>query len=142
MILTENFTIEELTATSTGLNNAPGERESEKLLYVAAYLLQPVRSRWGRVMVTSGFRSPEVNARVGSKPTSQHTRGEAADFLPLDAGIDEVFRWIVKESGIRFGQIIRESVGGRDWIHISLPRLGGPNWQALVYDGRSYRPYA
>lgn len=141
MQITEYFSLEELTKTSTGLPNMPGKTETERLLLTATYLLEPVRKRWGRIRVTSAFRSPAVNERVGGSSTSQHTKGEAADIVPLDAGIDEVFGWIAKD-GMRFGQAIRESKNGSDWIHISLPRINGPNQQRLVYDGKGYAQYA
>lgn len=141
MQLTEGFTLEEMTRTSTGLPNEPTEVEKSKLLYLATYLLEPIRKRWGRVKITSGYRSPGVNLKVGGASSSQHVKAEAADIVPLDADIDAVFAWIVKESGIKFGQAIRESKGGADWIHVSLPRLKGPNQQALTYDGKEYKTY-
>ncbi|MBI2412486.1 MAG: peptidase M15 [Deltaproteobacteria bacterium] len=141
MQITENFSLEELTKTSTGLPNLPGKAETEKLLLTAAYLLEPVRKRWGKIRVTSAFRSEAVNARVGGSSTSQHVKGEAADIVPVDADLDEVFGWIAKDGGICFGQAIREKKGGSDWIHLSLPRVGGPNQQRLVYDGKGYAPY-
>jgi len=141
MQLSKNLTLEELTHTDTGLVNVPIKTAVEKLLYLANYVGQLIRDRWGRIKPTSGYRSSAVNAAAGSTSHSQHLLGEAMDFVPLDADIDEVFEWIVKESGIPFGQCIRESRGGAEWIHISLPRLDGTNQEALVYDGKSYRTY-
>lgn len=141
MQITENFSLEELTKTSTGLPNLPGKTETEKLLLTATYLLEPVRKKWGKIRVTSAFRSEAVNARVGGASTSQHVKGEAADIVPIDADLDEVFGWIAKDGVICFGQAIREKKGGSDWIHLSLPRIGGPNQQRLVYDGKGYAPY-
>lgn len=143
MQLSKNFTLDEMCDTLTGLPNVPDEDAKQHLLYLCQYVLQPIRSEVGALKVTSGYRSYEVNEAVGSHPMSQHRTGEAADFSPLsDLPIDNVFRWIVKQSGIPFGQCIRESKGGKDWIHISLPRLDKPNQQALVYDGKDYKPYA
>jgi hypothetical protein len=107
---------------------------------LAQGILQPVRDRWGRIKVNSGYRSAEVNAAVGGSLRSQHLHGEAADIVPLDADIYEVFQWIRDESGIDYGQLILEKKGGAYWIHISLPRPDGRNLQALlIIDGvRSY----
>ena len=141
MILSKDFTIEELTATDTGLPNAPGAEETEKLMYLANYLLQPIRDAWGPLRVTSGFRSRAVNERVGGSPASQHRRGEAADIVPVRADIKKVYHWIVAESGLPFGQMIFEVKGGGTWIHASLVRPWRANGEALLYDGSNYRGY-
>ncbi|MBI5887074.1 MAG: peptidase M15 [Deltaproteobacteria bacterium] len=147
MNLSKNFTLNELTHTDTGLTNEPDDAQKEKLLYLATYVLQPIRDRWGGIKVTSGYRSTAVNAAIGSTPHSQHLFGEAADFVPLVAGVsvsqklDSIFAWLVSESGIPFGQCIRETSGSRQWIHVSLPRLNAANQDALVYDGKDYKSY-
>lgn len=141
MRLSRDFTSEELTATNTGLSNMPGHTELEKLLYLANYILQPVRDRWGPLIVTSGYRSAAVNVRVGGSPSSQHLLGEAADLVPVSAGIDMVYRWLVLESGLSFAQAINEQKGKRRWIHVSLARLGHENNEVLEYDGDSYRRF-
>lgn len=141
MELSRNFTLQELTKTATGAPNTPGKAESEKLLYLASYILQPLRDRFGSLRVTSAYRSAAVNSSVGGSSSSQHLSGEAADFMPAEKDIDTVFKWIVTESGLSFGQAIRERKSGNNWIHISLPRLDGSNQQALVYDGKGYKDY-
>ncbi|MBI5827668.1 MAG: peptidase M15 [Deltaproteobacteria bacterium] len=138
MQLSRNFTLEELTATTTGFLNRPDSDEINRLAELALHILQPIRERWGRIRITSGFRSPSVNSAVGGVSTSQHCFGEAADFAPLDAPIDEVFSWIVKDSGLQFGQCINERRGERRWVHVSLPGDGRRIMEALVYDGKSY----
>lgn len=129
--LSDNFTLAEMIATNTGAPNAPDERATEKLLYLASFILQPIRDRWGLIRVTSGYRSPAVNLKVGGQASSQHLFGEAADIIPLGARITDVYRWIAEESRIAFGQCIYES-RGNDWIHISLPRTGRRNREALL----------
>ncbi|HEY4712342.1 MAG TPA: D-Ala-D-Ala carboxypeptidase family metallohydrolase [Dehalococcoidia bacterium] len=138
MKLSGNFTLAELTATRTGLPNEPGALEEQKLLYLANYVLQPVRDRWGRVRISSGYRSPAVNIAAKGSSTSQHLPGEAADIVPLDSDIRDVYRWLVEESRIAFGQAIYETA----WIHVSLVRMDRPNGEALVYDGRDFRKYS
>lgn len=140
MKLSKDFTLKELCRTETGLSNIPGPEEIERLQWLAEEVLQPIRDHWGPIKINSGFRAPEVNFAAGSKnPYSQHTKGEAADIVPLQARLTEVFDWVVKESGLAFGQCIIEK---GTWIHISLPRAGKPNQQALIYDGKEYRAYA
>ena len=135
MKLSENFTLEELTATTTGIENIPTPVEQEKLHYLARFILQPIRDEWGRIRVTSGYRCPKLNTHVGSKSTSQHPKGEAADIQFIDAtSIQIVYDWIVTESSIDFGQCILEEKNGAWWIHISLPRLERENNEALVID--------
>jgi len=135
--LSANFTLKELTVTDTGLSNEPNQYQMEKLFYLCQFILQPIRDYAGTILVTSGFRSKEVNGAVGGSVTSQHPAGEAADTVPQRYDIDKLFNWII--SHIIFGQCIRESKNGKDWIHISLPRLNKENQQALIYENGVYR---
>ena len=142
MKLSPNFSLEELIYTSTGLPNDPSTGAKEKLLYLANYLLQPVRDRWGALTISSGFRSMAVNSVVNGSAGSQHLYGEAADFVPYSAKLDEVFEWIVKESRLPFGQAILEEKAKngeiKRWIHISLPRIGKDNQQILRFRNGQY----
>ena len=131
MKLSENFSLSELTKTVTGLPNQPDVEEEEKLLYLANFILQPIRDRWGKIHINSGYRSPAVNQRVGGADTSQHCYGEAADFISLEAPLKDVYRWIVEDSKLAFGQCICE-IRTTDWIHVSLPRINKPNHEALI----------
>ena len=137
MNLSENFTLSELTVTNSGFPNNPDIKAKEKLLYLANYILQPIRNRWGAVKVTSGYRSAEVNQAIGGVETSQHRLGEAADIIP-SADIKDVYRWIVEDSGLVYGQCILEK---NTWIHISLIRFNKSNHDALIYDGSKYTRY-
>jgi len=142
MNLSENFTIEELTATSTGIDNHATSEAVVKLFYLAQFILQPLRNEWGRIRVTSGYRNLLLNQHVGSKGTSQHLRGEAADIQMIDADLGVVFDWLVNESKIVFGQAILERKGSAEWIHISLPRMGQKkNMQALEIINGLRKPY-
>ena len=125
----KNFTLEEMTRTNTGLPNTPSTEEEKKLLWMATYMLQPIRDKWGRLYTTSAYRSFGVNEKVGGHIHSQHKDAEATDFQP-EANIKEVFNWI-RESGIKYGQLIYEKHGDKEWIHISMPRLNRENGQNL-----------
>jgi zinc D-Ala-D-Ala carboxypeptidase len=134
--LSENFTLEEMTRTDAPFSNSPNGQSTEKLIYLASYLLQPLRNRFGRIHVTSGFRSREVNKHIGGAFNSQHLLGEAADIVPEDADIDTVFNWA--RQFLIYGQIILENKNGSRWIHISLPRIFGQNMMAMTYNDGKY----
>lgn len=149
MNLTEHFTLEELTHTDhRELNNEPNESEIENLKRLAAFLEQ-VKTVLGNkpVMVNSAFRSKAVNDAVGSKDSSQHRIGCAADIRIPGMNPDEVTKAIIA-SGLGYDQIIREfynpeaKAGG--WTHISVPNTKEmtPRRQALIIDKAGTRQYA
>ena len=84
MNLSRNFTLSELiksdTAIRKGINNNPNAEQIEKLKALCENILQPVRDHFGRVKVTSGFRSVDLCLAIGSSSNSQHAKAEAADF--------------------------------------------------------------
>lgn len=142
MKLSKNFTLEELTTTSTGLDNEPEEQHKSNLLYLANYLLQPARDKWGPITITSGYRSKAVHDALTKKgyptsKTSQHLEGQAADIQPSGVKIEVVWDWMCKN--LNYGQCIMEYHGDSKWIHISLPRIGGNNMQALIFEFGVYR---
>lgn len=142
MNLTEHFTLEELTATShRQFDNTPDTYEIVNLTRLAA-LLERVKVKLGGkpVMITSGFRSKQVNDSVGSKDTSQHRIGCAADFRVPGMTPNEVVQTIV-DSGLPYDQIIREF---DSWTHISVPSNAGlfARRQALIIDKAGPRPFA
>ena len=143
MKLTEHFKLEEMLVTGTEHANNPDRQSLANLFYLATYILEPIRNTWGPYIITSGYRSEEVNADplVRGSVNSQHLTGEACDGYPKDHDIDEVFYWIVRRSGIKFGQAILETSGLKKWIHISTPRLADTNCVALVYEDGNYKPY-
>ena len=145
MNLSENFTLAELTETTTGEDNLPDTLSVGYLQLLCVYVLQPTRDKWGRLKSNSGFRSPAVNDHrfVRGAKSSEHLLGKADDFKPLDADIEEVFDWMVKN--LKFGQLIlerkmREKGMFTEWIHVSLPRLMKPNMEAMIYRNGVYTP--
>ena len=144
MNLTEHFTLEELTFTDhREFDNTPNEAEKANLARLAAFLEQVKGVLGGKpVMVNSAFRSKQVNDAVGSKDTSQHRIGCAADLRVPGVTPDEVVRAVIA-SGLPFDQLIREF---DRWTHISVPNTPvlKPRRQALIIDKQtpSGRPYA
>jgi uncharacterized protein YcbK (DUF882 family) len=139
MKLSKNFSLNELTVTSTSASNDPIDIHEDKLLYLCQYILQPIRDRFGRIDVNSGYRSKGVNLAIGGSETSQHCKGEAADIRTPNADLWEVYLWIF--ANLSFGQCIYEQKNTTKWIHISLPRLDKPNQQALLFKDGIYTNY-
>lgn len=121
--LTDHFTLEEMLRTGTGLPNPCPGAVIPKLRLVCSRVLEPVRAHFGRpVRVNSGYRSPAVNKAVGSKPTSQHAKGEAVDFEVPGVPNLEVARWV--RDNLEFDQLIGEAFKAGDpsagWVHVSF----------------------
>lgn len=121
MNLTEHFTLAEMvrsqTATRRGIDNTPGPAEIAALRELCLHVLEPVRAHYGRpVIVTSGYRSPMLNKRIGGSATSQHCKGEAADFTVPGVPNLHVCRWM--EAKLNYDQLIYE-FGEGGWVHAS-----------------------
>jgi zinc D-Ala-D-Ala carboxypeptidase len=145
MNLTPHFTLDELTASETaernGWDNSPNDQELENLRRLADFLEQVKVVMGGKpIMISSGLRTKKVNDAVGSKDTSQHRIGCAADFKVPGMTPDEVCRKIIA-SGIGYDQVIREF---DRWVHISVPSSvdTAPRKQALIIDKAGTRPFA
>ena len=140
MNLSRNFTLQELiksdTAIRKGIDNNPNADQVEKLKVICERVLQPVRDHFGRVKVTSGFRSPELCAAIGSSVNSQHAKAEAVDFECVGVDNAEVADWIY--SNIQTDQLILEfytpGEPNSGWIHASYVEFN-PRAQYL----RAYR---
>ena len=123
MELTRNFTLQELiksdTAIRKGINNNPNAEQIEKLKVLCEKILQPVRDHFGRVKVTSGFRSPILCQAIGSSVNSQHARAEAADFEVIGVDNFELADWIYRE--LEWDQLFIEyythGEHNTEWIH-------------------------
>jgi len=142
MNLSDHFTLEELTHTDhREFENTPNASELANLVRLAAFL-EKVKSLLGDkpIMVNSAFRSKQVNDAVGSKDTSQHRVGCAADLRIPGMTPDEVVRAVIA-SDLPFDQVIREF---DRWTHISVPNTpdAKPRRQALIIDRAGTRPFA
>lgn len=142
--MTPHFTLQELTASETaarnGWDNTPGPTEKANLQRLAE-LLEQVRELLGKpIMVNSAYRSKQVNDAVGSKDTSQHRIGCAADIKVPGMTPDQVCRKIMA-AGLPYDQLIREF---DSWTHISVPNTADmrPRKQALVIDRQGTRIYS
>jgi putative chitinase len=142
MKLSEHFSFEELTFTDhRDLDNTPNDAEMANLVRLADFLEEVKTVLGGKpVMVNSAFRSKAVNDAVGSKDTSQHRIGCAADLRIPGMTPDQVVRAVIA-SGIKYDQVIREF---DRWTHISIPNKDGdkPRRQALIIDKAGTRAFA
>ena len=140
--MTPHFTLAELTATShRQFDNTPNEAETANLQRLAEFLEQVKHELYDKpIMVNSAFRSKAVNDSVGSKDTSQHRLGCAADIRVPGMTPDAVVRAVIA-AGLPFDQIIREFDA---WTHISVTNTpdGTPRRQALIIDKAGTRPFA
>jgi hypothetical protein len=126
MNLSPNFTLAEMVKSETALrhdmDNTPGEQEIAALKLLCEKVLQPIRDHYGKgVKVNSGFRHPEVNAKVGGSKTSDHCRGQAADIEIPGVANAELAEWI--RDNLEFRQLILEfytpGIPDSGWVHVS-----------------------
>jgi len=148
MILSKNFTLKELTfsdyATRHGIDNSPPQPIMQELSMLCIQLLEPLRTYLqSRIHVTSGYRCPELNQAIGGSPTSQHMKGQAADFTADAWSNLEVLEKIM-HSHLQFDQLILEGDPVTGWIHIS--RSDNPRHEvlrAIFVNGKAvYSPYS
>ena len=119
-MLSKNFSLEELTvsqeAARSGLKNTPNAEQIERLRALCVNILQPLRDRVKRpIIISSGFRSVTLNRRIGGSSTSQHCRGEAADFTVAGMSIADTIK-LIRTMGLPVDQSIDEF---SQWVHIS-----------------------
>ena len=125
MNLTRNLSLLEMTKSDTairkGIDNNPNADQVEKLKALCENILQPVRDHFGRVKVTSGFRSVELCTAIGSSANSQHAKAEAADFECPGVDNAELADWIHKN--LPYDQLILEfytpGEPNSGWVHCS-----------------------
>ena len=126
MKLSENFSLLELTKSQTaerkGIDNTPSPTHQENLKSLCTSILQPVRDHFSRVVsVSSGYRSEALCLAIGSKTTSQHAKGEAADFEIFGLSNKELADYI--HFNLNYDQLIleywKESDPNSGWVHCS-----------------------
>ena len=135
-----HFTLEELYASATakakGINNKPNVQQMINLVYLAAYVLEPLRCAMNEpIKIGSGFRSQALNKAVGGASNSQHLKGQAAD-LCIDGDLKKGRKWFEYiKNHLPFDQLIWEKNPrtGTEWVHVSFihPDLGRNRRQVL-----------
>lgn len=132
-ILTEHFSLEELSRTSQKFPNVPPAECINRLRTLCVEVLEPVRRLYGPLIITSGFRSEAVNKAVGGAKGSQHTKGMAADFVlqSTAASLGDAFVWMAHN--LNFDQLIWEKGDNVNpsWIHVSYNSFAKNRQQIL-----------
>lgn len=128
MRLSKHFTLGEFTksqtATRKGISNVPNGAAIKQMMLLCDAVLEPVRAAHGPTIISSGYRSPELNAAIGGSATSKHCLGQAADIECL--GIDNLTLalWIERELAGKFDQLILEYHTPGDphsgWVHVGI----------------------
>ena len=134
-----HFTIEELYASETakrlGIDNKPTTQKLINLVYLAAYVLEPLRVAMGRpIRISSGYRCERLNKAVGGVYNSQHLKGQAADICIEGDTVfgKRVFDYI--KNHLQFDQLIWEhDKSGTYWVHVSFvyPDFGRNRGQVI-----------
>lgn len=127
--LTEHFSLAEMTVTSQPFDNTPNADEIVNLRLLCEHVLEPIRAHYKvPARVNSGFRSHLVNTAVGSKDTSQHRRGQAADIEVDGVANGDLAVWI--RDNLAFDQVILEAYHAGQphsgWVHVSWSRASRP----------------
>jgi len=144
MQLTKHFSLKEFTKSQTadrkGLDNTPPQDIIPKLSFLATQILEPLRERIQKpIIITSGYRSPELSLAIGSSQLSQHCKGEAVDIEALGMSTLNLAEMIINH--FPFDQIILECYKKGDmnsgWVHVSLTS-GENRGEVLTFDGKQY----
>ena len=140
MSLSKNFSLEELTksqtATRKGIDNTPSPEHQANLQSLCTAILQPIRDHFSKVVtVSSGYRSQELCLAIGSKTTSQHAKGDAADFEIFGVSNKELADYIHEH--LDYDQLIleywKESDPNSGWVHCSYSEGNNRNQYLKAY---------
>lgn len=131
MWLSDHFHISEFIssqeATRRGIDNRPPPEVVENLIHLCYNLLEPIRTEFGPVQISSGFRCPELNRAIKGAPKSQHIYGMAADIEVPGVDNCSLAAWIADH--MDFDQLILEFHVHEDgpnsgWVHVSYNASG------------------
>ncbi|SRR5699024_5625751 len=142
--MTPNFKLYEFTRSATAdrlkIDNKP-EQEHLFHLYTLAGVLEQLRSALGGpIIISSGYRNPELNKAVGGSPTSAHALGLAVDFTCPSFGTPTEVVDFIKASNFNYDQLILEFSGDKNWIHLGL-HTNPWRRQTLLYKNGVYSNY-
>ena len=148
MKLTKNFSLLELTKSQTaerkGIDNTPSTEHRDNLKSLCTRILQPIRDHFGRVVsVSSGYRSEALCIAIGSKISSQHAKGQAADFEIYGLSNGELAEWI--RENLDYDQLILEfwtpESPNNGWIHCSYNSEGNRKEYLRAYKNEGKTKY-
>ena len=148
MKLSDNFSLLELTKSQTaerkGIDNTPSPEHQENLKLLCTHILQPIRDHFERVVsVSSGYRSEALCTAIGSKTTSQHAKGQAADFEIYGLSNQELANNI--KENLDYDQLILEywtpESPNNGWIHCSYNSEGNRKEYLRAYKNEGKTKY-
>ena len=148
MQLSGHFSLSELTksqaAERKGISNKPTLEHIENLTELCTHILEPTRRNFSKpIVITSGYRSEELCEAIGSKTTSQHAKGEAADFEMFGLDNKSLAKYI--KNNLIFDQLILEFYNQDDpssgWVHCSYSKEENRK-EALFYNGKEYTQWS
>lgn len=119
-------------------DNIPNLEQTINLTQLCCNVLDLIRDKFGMVTITSGFRNEVYNRKVGGAKNSQHTKGQAADFIIKDVNLKDVYKWII--ANLEYDQVIFEVSGNKKWIHISY-NINNNRKENLIYINGTYYRY-
>lgn len=134
-------------ARELGIDNRMPEITEAHVVELVDILLDPLREAWGApLVVSSGYRCPELNEAVGGSETSAHLAGWAADLVPGDGrGVQELVNFAVEwltATALPFDQLIDERSDGSRWLHVGIRNLKGKQRrQVMRYENGKYKNY-
>jgi len=139
-----HFSLEELTTTNTGLPNVPTASARANLDKLANQVLEPLRERFGPILITSAYRSPAVNAHpsVGGVSNSDHLTGTAADLYAQDGTPAVTLAAWLYDSTLPLEQVIVEWHTGH--LHLAMDTGGTPYRRSFkqTFDGKTYEAWS
>jgi zinc D-Ala-D-Ala carboxypeptidase len=142
--LSPHFTLNEFvrsqTAARHGIDNTPSDAVYQNLLTTAAFMEEVRRICAAPITISSGYRSPELNLRIGGSPRSQHITGQAVDFTAQNQTPRQTMNKLVA-SNLDYNQLIleHENSSGGGWVHISWSKV--PKRETLEIDKNGVRVY-
>ena len=143
MQLSEHFSLDEFTFSETALRKNIDNTPPSHILPIlgnTATCMEGIRTLLGHpIHINSAYRCPTLNAAVGSKPTSQHTSGNAVDFTCKEFGTPRDIVLAIKASNIKYDQLIYEF---NSWVHISFSNIGQNRMAVLTIDSTGTRSFA
>ena len=126
-----------LTAKNDNIENIPSPQVVQNAGLLIKNVLEPLIARYKtKPDISSFYRCPELNQKVGGVPNSQHTTGKAVDITIVGVPLQDLFNYI--KVNIPFDQLIIEGVNNFHWVHVSYSSTLNRK-QVLSYNGEEYK---
>jgi zinc D-Ala-D-Ala carboxypeptidase len=138
--ISANFTMSEFAVTNTGLPNTIPAPQQAWIVALVQEILQPLRDKIGSIIITSGYRSTEVNTRIGGSPYSQHMEGQASDITSPTLTPKEIFLTLYN-SPYPIKQCILYAPNDGNFVHVSIDPKRPAKRQFMIMESGTFTPY-